>query len=380
MLALTATLVAALCLYLSYILTPFQGKPPSMTNRSAFVNTQSLRHPSRFEDPHSVQNQELLVHAKSCWAKKSKRVGSFAYYQDFADALRETPGVRACSSEEACINTSVFLIDSSYTTQIDMLRPCIRAAKAAKQPVVVFINKVYANTMEERLAEIRSLKHQLALMCSWSPFFVKRYTAPDLHLFWIPFGVQDRFVNLKRSAYKWDLGFSGNCDGNKYPARRKICQQFLSLHQSGVKLQPHMVKPRNIEKLEFIEHWGENEYMSRISTTKMWLSSTGFPGVWDLYGTRHFEIMASNTTLLLCDRCQLCDKLFTDGKHVVMFDDFTDFQQKVEYYMTHDNERMKLVHSAAELTVSKHLWKRRSAAFRDAVLEQLHHRSYTWKT
>ena len=97
------------------------------------------------------------------------------------------------------------------------------------------------------------------------------------------------------------------------------------------------------------------EYAKELAKTKICLVTTG-PA--DLVGTRYFEIMAGNRSLILCNRMN--DKIYNDividGFNCIMFDDENDFIEKSKYYINHEQERMKIVNQAYKYFLEKHTW------------------------
>ena len=104
----------------------------------------------------------------------------------------------------------------------------------------------------------------------------------------------------------------------------------------------------------------------------MWVSTTG-PS--NIVGTRYFEVMASGTTLLLCNRPPrnewVYDGLFEDGKHVVMFDNPADLRQKVAHYLANETARRRIVLAAASLTRRIHTWDARARFITNVALRVL---------
>ena len=102
-----------------------------------------------------------------------------------------------------------------------------------------------------------------------------------------------------------------------------------------------------------------SEYIERMRSSKMWLSTTG-PA--DLVGTRYFEVMATGTTLCLCNR--MADPAvygslgIREGVHVAMFDTLAEFEELAINFTKpeHEARRMAIVRRAQLLAFRKFSW------------------------
>ena len=92
----------------------------------------------------------------------------------------------------------------------------------------------------------------------------------------------------------------------------------------------------------------------------MWIST---PSPANLVGTRYYEIMAART-LLFCSRDVAYTGLFEDGVHCVMFEpDLSDFDDKLFYYLGHEEERAAIIEEAHGHVLQNHTWDRRIEQF-----------------
>jgi hypothetical protein len=97
------------------------------------------------------------------------------------------------------------------------------------------------------------------------------------------------------------------------------------------------------------------EYATRISESKMWLSTTG-PAL-DV-GTRYFEVALSKT-LLFCNHMpdQYAD-VFIDGQTCVTFNnDLTNFEEKLDHYIANPSESQTIIDNAYEKVFNHYTWK-----------------------
>ena len=193
---------------------------------------------------------------------------------------------------------------------------------------------------------------------------------------WMPFAADvDQYGQYADGALarkqSFDVGFSGTNDASKYPLRAAVlkatwryAQQFGWRSALGSWSHAHV---GNYSKMT------RQDYVRRIAATKIWLATTG-PN--DLVGTRYFEVLASGTTLVLCNRAHgrangpwIYDGLLEDGVHVATFATMDDLREKLQYYLTHEDARRRIVRAARELAVRLHSWDAR-ARFISAVAQR----------
>ena len=108
----------------------------------------------------------------------------------------------------------------------------------------------------------------------------------------------------------------------------------------------------------------KEDYARLINRSKMWLAT---PSAIDLVGTRFYEVMATKT-LLFCSRSAAYDGLFEDETHCVMFDsDLGDFDDRLFYYLNHEDERQAIIEAAYAHVLDNHTWERRIEQFTEAA-------------
>ena len=106
------------------------------------------------------------------------------------------------------------------------------------------------------------------------------------------------------------------------------------------------------------------DYAKMMSKAKICITTTG-PA--DLVSPRYFEIMACNSGMIICNRHSdeaihkaIYGDMIIEDFNCVMFSDIQEFVEKVDYYLKHDNERMKIVSNAYKyflenLTIEKNV-------------------------
>ena len=77
----------------------------------------------------------------------------------------------------------------------------------------------------------------------------------------------------------------------------------------------------------------------------------------------------------MCDRnaAALTPLGIVDGVHAVMFSSVREFEQKLSYHLSHEQERMAIVSAARSLALARHTWQQRGSeiarAMRSAVCQ-----------
>lgn len=92
-----------------------------------------------------------------------------------------------------------------------------------------------------------------------------------------------------------------------------------------------------------------------------------------LVGTRYYEAMASKS-LAFCQESEIYSKynLFEPGEHCVTFsDDLADFGDKLEYYISNDEEREKIAKQGHQHVMENHTWEDRIEEFTQTINEEL---------
>ena len=103
-------------------------------------------------------------------------------------------------------------------------------------------------------------------------------------------------------------------------------------------------------------------YVAMMRASRMWLSTTGPV---DLVGTRYFEVMATGTTLCVCNRMEGEKALvysslgIAEGRHVAMFSTLPEFEALVINFTKraeYEERRRTILVRAQELALRKFTW------------------------
>lgn len=82
------------------------------------------------------------------------------------------------------------------------------------------------------------------------------------------------------------------------------------------------------------------------------------------FSARVFQVMGCGT-MLLCEKVEGMERLFEDGKHLVMYEGVDDLVEKALYYAEHNEERERIARCGQEEVFTKHLISIRVRQFLD---------------
>jgi spore maturation protein CgeB len=71
-----------------------------------------------------------------------------------------------------------------------------------------------------------------------------------------------------------------------------------------------------------------------------------------------FEAMACRA-FVLSDNQKDARALFEDGRHMVFFKDVKELRKKIEYYLSHAEERMAIAQKGCEEVLARHTYRHR---------------------
>ena len=229
-------------------------------------------------------------------------------------------------------------------------------------PSVMILNKEYKK-LDRKLQFIRD--NNLRLVFSVHHNYNQWAEQTGVPFVQFPFAVDERLFRDYGEKKLYALGFSGALHAQWTDLRVKVKNHLF--------LKWRLKAPRYWRTKLF---WSEGrgwldsrlprgqDYGRLINRSRMWLAT---PSAVDIVGTRFFEIMATRT-LLFCNRTPVYGELFKDKVHCVMFEpDLTDFDDKLFYYIEHDDERQNIVDTGYAHVLENHTWAARIRQFTEAV-------------
>ncbi|EOD11136.1 hypothetical protein EMIHUDRAFT_214970 [Emiliania huxleyi CCMP1516] len=325
------------------------------------------------------------------WVEGRLDCRTWSYYCDVRSAfsaLHEVIRVSHSSVIEADAATGKCRLDAKrfqlivvgprYATNVvNALEPLgLSRAQLATVPLVVLQNKMYTSATE--LTGSVTAKLQWATNLGAAAGFTwlgsrkaAEFTASGgLPYHWMPFGVDASVYGKFAGNFTdqpFDIGFTGS-SGPKYALRAEIT---AALRSDPARLRTYF---GSWDKKNVAGGGGNRwftlsrvNYVKQIARTKIWVSTTGPEGI---VGTRFFEVLASGTTLLLCNRVNETS-LWEDGVHLVMFDGMEDMLRKVHHYLSHEEERRAIVTAARTLVLERHTWAARAKFLTRATEEAI---------
>jgi len=285
------------------------------------------------------------------------------YYSEIVDALNKYNNVTYISQKVGSLknlsqlklnNIDLIILGFNYTNVGDNNMPAL-IINDVNIPVVIILNKEYAS-LRQKLNWISDIKPKAVLTVHHE---YKKYQEilkiPVHRIMW-----SAEYTHYKdyKESYKYDLFFSGVIRPEQTNNWRNII--YKNLHKlNKYKLN---INGRFQENGYKGTHLSYIDYAKTLACSKICLSTTGPV---DLVGTRYFEIMAGNRGLLICNRMEnpeVYKDILIEDLNCIMFSTIDEFIEKVDYYLNHEEERMKIVNQAYKyfmenLTWDKHIIK-----------------------
>ena len=210
------------------------------------------------------------------------------------------------------------------------------------------LNKEYTG-LKNKLDWIKEMQPTAALTVHHDTQYYKEYTEFPFHrIMWS--ANQNQFKNYG-GEYKHDLFFSGVIRPEQTEnLRERVLSNLdrLSKYKLFANIRSHK---NNYAGTIF----SDDEYSKHLSSSKICFITTG-PA--DLVGTRYFEVMAANRSLILCNRMSMdvYEDIIIDGYNCAMFSDEDEFFEKAMYYLENEDERMKIVNNAYTHFITTQTW------------------------
>lgn len=252
------------------------------------------------------------------------------------------------------------MFDINNGTKADDITPWV--SQVNNTPVVAMFNKEYQE-LNQKLSWTKTFRTKL--LCAFSVHHnISIYMEnTGVHFARLPFAVDSQLFDLRvlnaQNEYLYDFGFTGIIrpqQANNF--RSKIMYQLkVNLERVGIRV--------------FHAEWLElEEYRKVMAQTKIWLTTTSIA---DIVNPRYFEVMASNTTMLLCDRVAspYSSMGFEDGVNLAMFDNLQEAYDKIIFFTQNEKERNRIIDRARAHALHHHTYALRARQWTDIVAPKI---------
>mmetsp|Transcript_121200 Transcript_121200/g.342948 ORF Transcript_121200/g.342948 Transcript_121200/m.342948 type:complete len:397 (-) Transcript_121200:46-1236(-) len=276
--------------------------------------------------------------------------------------------VREAGDDTLAGRRVVFMLDHRTTNELDTFQDNVmvlgrelrdvQTMTKAHVGVLICLNKVYTLGCEKlRVAcRVRDSLGVPVVVLTWSPRLLQQCpkTCSNLVVKHVGFAVDPELFHVQDEAWEkraYDVAFTGHHEPPKYLNRDAVLQALKDSHII-------VYNPTKVKK------W--KRYQRVFSNSRIMLSTIGLPptsafGHFDLVGTRYFEIMASGTVLLLCDRSLAYRDLgIVENVTAAMFSTPQEAVRVVRYYLGHPAEASVITQAARNLVLANHTWKHRA--------------------
>ena len=170
-------------------------------------------------------------------------------------------------------------------------------------------------------------------------------------IFFLPFSVDTNIyknMNLKKNI---DVMAVFSVHKHAYP-NRGIIQN--SIKKMGIK--------------SFTTRVIHKQYIKKINESKIFVISNNIN---KRLSMKYTEAMACGTFVLSDKPEDFAKQGFIDGKHIVIYNDIKDMKEKIQYYLKHDNERLKIAKNGMDFVRKNHSCSFRVRQFTKIVKKEL---------
>lgn len=159
-------------------------------------------------------------------------------------------------------------------------------------------------------------------------------------MFHIPFCVDTSVYYNKKLERDFDVAAMYAAKEKIYPDRRKV-QNLIR----------KMVKEKHVNKLKNGHRTVRWDYIEYLNRAKIFVNNHKD---WHIMGVKVFEATACGA-MFLTDRIDFMDEYgYIDGEHLVVYKNFNDIEEKIKYYLKHDDEREKIAKAGMKYTVENY--------------------------
>lgn len=234
--------------------------------------------------------------------------------------------------------------------------PLIRDSEVKIFPI---LNKEYTG-LSNKLNWIKEMEATASFTVHHDIEYFYEYTGIPFHR--IMWSANENQFKDYGGNYKNDLFFSGVTR----PEQTENLREIILSNLDRLKAYNLFINARSHKNNYAGTVFNDNEYSKHLSDSKICFITTG-PA--DLVGTRYFEVMSGNRSLILCNRMseRVYDNMLIDGYNCSMFSTLDEFYEKAEYYLNNEEERMKIVNNAHSHFLSSQRWIHRAYKIKEFI-------------
>lgn len=326
-------------------------------------------------------------------AKNREGYTSGYYHQDIVDALKRRANCYLYGEGYPQYNTEdtiddviakspfpkdqidIIVVGTSWEIQALAIEesdphPRINLSKL-DMPKVFFLNKEYKK-LDKKLEFAKSNNFDCIFTVHHD--YEKWEAQTGLPFVRLPFAADPKRFRDYGLLRRYDFGFTGALHKTHTDIRYRVKCVLFKAPEVKSNLGMSRLLKKNPLKEEFRRYkiywaewgarglWGNSllpsgmNYAKFLNTFKAFLSTPSAAG---LIGTRYFECMATKT-LLLCPQSEYYGDMFQDGYNCLMFrEDLSDFADKLEYILSEDTERQRILENAYLDFISNHTYDHR---------------------
>ena len=107
----------------------------------------------------------------------------------------------------------------------------------------------------------------------------------------------------------------------------------------------------NLPYKSFTKSVFHDEYIKKINQSKIFITSNN---VYNSLNMKYTEVLACGTLLFANRPEDLDDIELKDEEHLIIYKDFKDLKEKIDYYLKNDKEREEIAKNGMKLVREKH--------------------------
>lgn len=319
---------------------------------------------------------------------KMKRILYFPIYEPGYDIQKISKrGLRDALAEIGLVYEYDYMGVASVKGKKYCIDYTFDLATAWQPDLFVFQIQGLGEYTAEIMAELRS-EHPSAIFVNWNgdyhpeTLFDLQYMALLKHFHLtglVTTQVREEYTRVGIPWFYWQIGYEES-DAEPSPdtprhdvvflangystIRQELVMNLRSLEGYDIGLYgswPEKFKPNGSTLYDFGA--GQKLYRAAklaISDNQWGMDATGFVSnrlfqAMAAGSNRLFQAMAAGGVLLLQQRFGGMELLgLRDSEHLVIWDDFEDLRDEIDYYMTHDDERVKIARTGTEEVLDNH--------------------------